>query len=135
MKRFIIIFCIQLFLFPIMGQNLIGKKKQDVENLVRTVYPGMMIDRSTVNHTYKYLKYVNNTEEQTLLVFLTDNDVCSATKLISSYSSLPDVKKDLNRKYKQAGKDTWKFNENGNRYVIKLKREDWFFTVFTGKEK
>lgn len=133
--RIIIFFFIQLLMFPLMGQNLVGKKKQDVEQMVKVIYPGMMIDKSSVNHTYKYLKYVNNVEEQTLLVFLTDNDICSATKLISSYSSLLDVKKSLNKKYKPAGKDTWRFVENRSRYIIKLKREDWFFTVFTGKEK
>jgi hypothetical protein len=135
MKKIWVFILFIFLLFPVWSQNLIGKNRGETEAQVKSQYPGFMIDNSTVNHTYKYLKYVDKFNEQTLLVFLSESDVCTATKLISSYSNLPEVKQSLNKKYKPAGKDKWRYSENGVGYVVELKREEWFFCVFTSKEK
>jgi hypothetical protein len=135
MKRIWVFILFIFFLFPVWSQNLIGKNKEEAETQIKTLYPDFVVDNSTVNHTYKYLKYIDKSNEQTLLVFLSENDVCTATKLISSYSNLAQVKQALNKKYKPAGKDTWRYNEKGIKYLVKLKREEWFFSVFTSKEK
>ncbi|HEY4787685.1 MAG TPA: hypothetical protein VIH57_16625, partial [Bacteroidales bacterium] len=83
----------------------------------------------------KYLKYINKITDQTMLLFLSEKDICTSTKLMSDYSNLLQVKKDLDKNYKSAGKNTWKYTKDGVKYVVKLKREEWFFTVFTAKEE
>ena len=134
MKKLSLILFTALFFNQIGGQNLVGLKKDDAMKAIKTNYPGFVQDNSSVNHTYKYLKYIDKFNDQTLLVFLTDDDVCSSTKLMSDYSNLPAVRKDLNSKYKSKGKDTWLFTANGEDFVITLKKEEWYFTVFTSKK-
>jgi len=135
MKRIWVFILLIFLLFPVWSQNLTGKNKVEVEKQINSLYHGFIVDKSTVNRTYKYLKYIDKSNEQTLLVFLSENDVCTATKLMSSYSNLPQVKNELNKRYKPAGKDTWRYTEKGIKYLVKLKREDWFFAVFISKEK
>jgi hypothetical protein len=123
-----------LISFPVGSQHFIGMQKEQLVKAMKTVYPDFVIDTSSVNHTYKYLKYIDKVNEQTLLVFLSDNDVCTATKLMSNYSFLTQVKEELSKKYKTAGNDQWTYAVEGVEYHVKLKREAWFFSVITSKK-
>jgi hypothetical protein len=116
------------------AQHLIGMSKDQLIKEMRILYPDFIQDNSSVNNTYKYLKYIDKTNEQTLLVFLTDADVCKSTKLISDYTNLLDVKNNL-AQYKPAGKDKWTYTLNGVTYLVTLTREKWFFSVFTSKKE
>jgi hypothetical protein len=116
-------------------QHIIGLHKDQLGTEIGKFYPNFIQDHSSVNTTYKYLKYIDKTNEQTLLVFLTDNDCCKSTKLISDYSNILEVKNSLAKNYKQAGKDKWIYKYNGEVYSIILKREKWFFSVFTAKKE
>jgi hypothetical protein len=134
MRTFIII--LALFLaFPVMSQHLIGKHKDQIVKEIKSLYPGFVIDNSSVNHTYKYLKYIDRISEQTLLVFLSDDDICTSTKLMSDFGNIEQVKTDLDKKYKPAGKDQWTYVIDGVTYLVKLKREEWFFSIFTSKKE
>ena len=133
-KVIIVAFLISI-VSSVKSQQFIGKTKAIVEQEMSKSYPGFAIDKSSVNHTYKYLKYINKETEQTLLVFLSEDDVCTATKLVSDYTNLIDVKKELNSKFKSAGKDCWKYTQNGIKCKVKLKRDEWFFSVFTSKDQ
>ena len=132
-KGIILLAVMIFFVSPVKSQFFIGKTKELVEKEMETSFPDFAIDKSSVNHTYKYLKYINKFTEQTLLVFLSEDDLCTSTKLVSDYANLLQVKKELNSKYKLTGKDKWKYTQNGVKYVVKLKREEWFFTVFISK--
>jgi len=123
---------IVLFVSPVKSQHLIGKTKTQIEKEMEASYNDFDLDQSSVNRTYKYLKYVNKITEETLLVFLTADDICSATKLTSDYANLLQVKKQLS-KYKPAEKNKWVYIEKGVKYTVKLKQEEWFFSVFTSK--
>jgi hypothetical protein len=134
-QKGILLVLLSIVAFTAKSQHLVGKTKDQVVQEIKTLLPDYVIDNTSVNHTYKYLKYVNKVTEQTLLVFLSETDVCTSTKLMSDYSNLLQVKKDLNAQYKPAGKDTWKYIVGGVKYTVKLKREEWYFTVFTSKDK
>ena len=133
-RTFVMIVSIFL-VFPVKSQHFIGKNKDQVEKDMETLYPDFAIDHSSVNHTYKYLKYVNKVNEQTMLVFLSENDVCTSTQLMSDYANLLQVKTDLNKKYKHVGKDKWTYSVQNEKFLVKIKREEWFFTVFTNKDE
>jgi hypothetical protein len=120
---------------PLFSQHLIGLGKEQLITAMEKYYPSFDIDNSSVNNTYKYLKYIDKFREQTMLVFLSENDKCTATKLMSDYSNLAQVKDKLNKTYKLYGKDKWVYKINGITYLITLKREDWFFSVFTSKKE
>lgn len=134
-QKSILLALLSIIAFSAKSQHLVGKTKDQVVQEIKVSMPDYVIDNSSVNHTYKYLKYVNKVTEQTLLVFLSEADVCTSTKLMSDYSNLLQVKKDLNAQCKPAGKDIWKYTAGGVKYIVKLKREEWYFTVFTSKDK
>jgi hypothetical protein len=117
------------------AQHLIGLDIEQVKTTMKKHYPSFDIDNTTVNNTYKYLKYIDRFSEQTLLVFLSEKDISTATKLMSAYTNLEDIKSRLNKAYKPNGKDKWTYKVNGITYLITLKRSEWFFTVFTSKKE
>lgn len=133
-KKLFVLVLLMVLGFSAKSQHLIGKTKDQVERDIETVYPDFAQDHSSVNHVYKYLKYVNKIAEQTLLVFLSEGDTCISTQLMSDYANLLQVKETLNKKYKPAGKDKWKYTIDGTKFMVKIKRGEWFFTVLTTKE-
>lgn len=132
-KIFVLLVCF-FICSQVFSQHLIGLNKDEIKAEMKKHYPSFSIDNSVINNTYKYLKYVNKFSEQTMLVFLSDDNKCTATKLISDYSNLIDIKNKLNKTYKAAGKDKWTYKVNGITYQITLTRSDYFFSVFTGKK-
>lgn len=135
MRKVCIVLLSMVFVSPLVSQHLIGLHKQEVIKELKTNSRNFKIDNSSVNHIYKYLKYIDKNSEQTFLIFLSENDICTSTKLMSDYSNLNILNKDLNRKYKKVGKDKWIYNLGGTAYMVKLKREEWFFTIFTSKKE
>jgi hypothetical protein len=135
MNKVFVVLLTLCFCLPAMSQHLIGKAKDQILKEIKTLYPGFVMDNSSVNHTYKYLKYKDRGSEQTLLVFLSDNDVCTATKLMSDFSNLEQAKGYLNKNYKAAGKNQWIYAVDGVTYLVKLKSEEWYFSVFTSKKE
>ena len=97
MNKILLLITGLLLFFPIVSQSLIGLKKQQLEKEIKVLYPDFTIDNSFVNNSYKYLKYVDKINEQTLLVFLSADDECTSTKLICDYSMLDEVKVDMKK--------------------------------------
>lgn len=130
MKKGIIIWILVCILIPLRSQNLIGLPKEVIYSELLKEYPTFVRDNTFVNHSYNYLKYIDKVDEQTLLIFLSDQNICTSTKLICDYSELNSIKLKL-KKYKQISKDKWMYSKNGKTYFIRLKREEWFFSLFT----
>jgi hypothetical protein len=133
--RIVLFVLLNVFVLSLKAQHIIGMPKVQLEKEMKKIYPGYVLDNSSINHTYKYLKYINKWEERTLLVFLSEGDTCVSTKLMCDFSAIEDVKKELNTNYTEAGTDQWIYSVKGIVYMVKLKRGDWFFTVFTKKKE
>jgi len=101
----------------------------EIASAVKSGYPQFKIDRNAVNHTYKYLKYIDKISEQTILFFLSDKNICSYVRWMADYSNLNDMIALLNQKYRKSGENTWSYAENGESYSVKLEEEEWYFTI------
>lgn len=97
--------------------------------MMKTKNPQFKLDKSTVNHEYKYMKYVDKISEQTLLFFLSDADVCTYVRWMCDYSNLSDMISMLNASYKKSGVNTWTYASKGFKYTVKLEEEEWYFTI------
>jgi hypothetical protein len=97
--------------------------------------PGFDLDEGAVNKTIKYLKYIDKYNEETWLFFLSNDDVCTRSKLMSDYSNLKIRTDELNKKYKKAGEFKWIYIDKGTTYFVELKKEEWFFTIVTKTKK
>jgi hypothetical protein len=135
MKTFAFLLLIGCFFLPIKGQNFIGMKKVDVVKAMKKLNPGSDLDESAKNSTYKYLKFVDKYNEETWLIFLSDDDVCTFTKLMSDFSNEKNRRAELDKNYKRVSDNNWAFTDNGVNFTVELKKEEWYFTIVTKKKK
>ena len=111
------------------GQNYIGLGSAEIDGLMKTGNPQFRLDKSTVNHTFKYLKYVDKITEQTVLFFMSDDDKCTYVRWVSDYSNLNDMIEMLNKKYKKNGTNSWSYMDKGESYSVTMVEDEWYFTV------
>lgn len=122
------------FVTNVGGQHLIGLHKNEVEKKMQQT--SFVIDNSSRNTTFKYLKYVDKFEEKTFLVFLSRGDTCTSTKLMCDYSSLKPTVAQFNKNYTKVSSNVWNYQINGITYKVVLKKEEWFYSVIiTPKNK
>jgi hypothetical protein len=134
MVKSIFIFLFFHFWVNSFTQIFIGSSKEEIIKIMNEKNPGFNLDEGAVNNTYKYLKYVDKNNEETWLFFLSDDNICTRTKLMSDFSNLQTRKDELDKEYKSSGENKWTFINNGTTYIIELKKEEWFFTITTKKK-
>jgi hypothetical protein len=111
------------------GQNFIGMQKSEIGVALKKFNPQFKLDKDAVNHTYNYLKYVDKVSEQTILFFLSDQDVCTHVRWMSDYANLGDLTAMLNQNYRKKGPHSWSYSDKGKDYTVTLVEEEWYFTV------
>jgi hypothetical protein len=116
-------------LMPVMSQNYIGMSPVEIAAAVKAGNPQFKLDKTAVNHTYNYLKYVDKISEQTILFFMTDKNVCTYVRWMADYSNLNDIIPMLNKKYRKTGENTWSYTDKGDNYSVKMEEEEWYFTI------
>jgi len=122
-------------LYNAMAQNYIGMHKDQVMKTMKETDQYSKLNTSTVNLSYKYLKYEDKIHEITTLYFLSPGDTCTLIRKMYDYSNINDAIEGLNSSFKPDGKNKWVYTENGKTYSVTLVEEDWFFTVTTQLKK
>ena len=136
MKRLLYILIGILFLQQALpAQPLIGMKKADILVYMKQNEPDFVLDNAVVNTKYNYLKYYDKVNEETILCFLTDIDVCHLVRRMSDYSNLDLTLKKLDKHYKKIEKDKWAYTVNSDDFIVEMKREKWYFTLETRRKK
>jgi hypothetical protein len=111
------------------AQHFIGLNPVEIATLMKSEQPQFKLDKNAINNTYKYLKYVDKISEQTILLFLSDKDICTYVRWMSDYANLNDMISKLNNSYKKTGVNTWSYIHKGENYTVKLEEEEWYFTI------
>jgi len=111
------------------GQNLVGYSPKNIKNYMKENYPGHSLQTGVVNEAYKYLKYVDDEEVETLIFFLNERDICNAVKIICDNSLKSSKITDLDNRYTRTGISFWREERKGKKYVIELVNDQWFFTI------
>jgi len=102
---------------------LIGMKKEEVVQLMQQKFPQFVQNTDFKNSKFKYLKFVDKIGDETLLVFLSDDDVCTVTKLMTGYDNESTRIGELNKQYKKINSNRWEINENGKSCIAELRKE------------
>ncbi|HQK69958.1 MAG TPA: hypothetical protein PL101_02475 [Bacteroidales bacterium] len=111
------------------SQNLIGYKIRDIQKYMKENQKSMVFQNLTFNNTFRYLKYVNRAQTQTLFFFLSADSVCRSVRLVCDKELRSQKIAELNSKYKPVGENKWEEEKNGQKYIIDLKDDEWTFNI------
>ena len=117
------------------SQAVIDLSKDEVKLVIKKEHRKLSPDRSIVKQQFNYLKFVNRSQTVTLIVYFSDNDIATSSKMVCDYAEYDFVLDDLNEKYKKAGKKKWEYEKDGIAYKVELKEEEWYFTVRERKKE
>ncbi len=113
------------------AQNLIGLKADEVKAFMRTEQNDFSLDESTINKTYKYLKYVDDLETRTALYFLSDDSICTWYKVVYDNDLLAPTIALLDSTCRKVSDTLWLEKRDAHTYRKILDRQKWFFSVTT----
>jgi len=111
------------------AQNLIGYNAKDIRLYMKENQKGFSNQRLIYNNTFKYLKYIDRKETQTLLFFLSADSVCKSVRLVCDKILKAEKTKELDSNYKKSAENTWTEIKNGKKFIIELKDEEWSFSI------
>jgi hypothetical protein len=133
MIRYILIILILNTAYFCNAQELIGKHKDEVKQIMSSERKDVHIDQSSRNTVYNLLKYVDRNSTKTILIVFDDKDTCKFFKSIYDYAYLRQVERELNQEYTRAGAGNWNYMVDHKKYLVTLKKEKWYFTVLVKK--
>ncbi len=111
------------------SQQLIDLTKDEVKLVIKKEHKAFSPDRSVVKQQFNYLKFVNRSQTITLIVFFSENDIVTSTKMVCDYAEYDFILDDLNEKYESAGKQKWQYESNDVTYSVEMNDREWYFTV------
>ena len=135
MYRIIVISFLLLLSGAIRSQNLIGYHSDDIKKIMRETQNEFKLNNDTKNEYYNYLKFENRFGTKTYLLFLSESDTCKYSKLMCDHSELKETLKMLNEKYQKINENVWIEKTNKKEYTITLKKEQWYFSLVTRRNK
>lgn len=129
MKRFLLSLIILVLLVPASAQEFIGLSEKNIRRTMAVENQGLTPDNSVRNEVYRYLKYHSKDDNETWLIFLDDNGRCNGVRITYGIGAYQARVNELNEKYKSEGINLWSYRAGRDLITVRLKRDDWFFTV------
>jgi hypothetical protein len=129
--RAIIVSSVVLILinFNLNGQNLIGCNEKEIRQYMADKEKNMAYQNFINNSTFKYLKYIDKDETETMLFFMNEQLICKSIRVICDKSLKSEKIKEYNSLYKKSGENQWTETKSGKNYLIELKEDEWSFNV------
>jgi len=87
------------------------------------------------NDRFRYLKYSNSTDSQTLLFFLNNDSTCMSERLICDLGVKTEKIKEFDSMYKKSGENRWIDYREGKNYLIEIKDEKWSCVITIEADK
>jgi len=115
-------------------QNLIGYNCKEIREYMKKNCRQMNPEKLT-NNQYKYLKYSDNSESQTILFFLDNDSICKSVRLICDTGIRNEKIKEFDSIYKRSGKNRWLDNRDGVEFFVEMKDEKWTCVISFESEK
>lgn len=134
MKRITLSISFILLCFVVQCQNLIGLKGKEIRKYMKENRSEMNYNK-VVNSKFNYLKYSDNTENQTVLFFLDRDSVCKEVRITCDLSLKPQKVKEYDSLYKKNGENSWIEKREGKNYHIEMKDGKWSFVISIEAEK
>ena len=116
------------------GQNLIGYNDKEIRKYMKDNHREMSFDNVT-NSKFKYLKYSDNSDSQTLLFFLNPDSVCNSVRLICDLNIKAEKEKEFDSIYEKSGENRWIDKHDGKNYLVEISDEKWYCIITIEPDK
>ena len=116
------------------SQNLIGYKAMEITDYMSVNRSDMNRDRVN-NKSFRYLKYSDKYDSQTILYFLDRDSVCRNIRIVCNNNIRNAKVRELDSLYLKTGEKSWIDKRSGKNYLIRLIDEEWSFSVTIEPEK
>lgn len=116
------------------SQNLIGLRGKEIREYMETNHNEMNYNK-VVNNKFNYLKYSDNTENQTILFFLNRDSICKEVRITYELGLKQEKLKEFDSRYKKNGENSWIEKKNGKNYRINMKEGKWSLVISIEPEK
>lgn len=116
------------------GQNLVGYNAEYIRNY-------MIENRSdlnqeeVINKSFRYLKYSDRYDTQTILFFLDPDSVCQNIRIVCNNSIKDSKIKEMDSSFSKRGNNFWIDRQSGKNYYVRLEDEEWSFSITIEPEK
>ena len=110
-------------------QSMIGMSKEEVLQKMKEEHRKFALDNTITRQQFNYLKYGNNSETVTWIIYFSEKDICTSTKKVCDYIEYDYVLKELNEKFEKVGDLTWEFKSGNEQIQVTIEEKDWYFTV------
>ena len=134
MKLITVLAALILTLFVSNGQNLIGYSADDI-NKYMSINRSEMSMENVINKSFRYLKYSDKYDTQTMLFFLNSDSVCTKIRMVCNNSIRNSKIKELDAAYSRIKENLWRDTRAGKNYLIKLNDEEWSFSITVEPDK
>jgi hypothetical protein len=116
------------------SQNLIGYNEKEILKYMKENRHDMNFN-NVVNSKFSYLKYSDNSENQTVLFFLNPDSVCRSVRIICDMNMKSQQVKELDSKYIKKGENKWIDKRVGKEYLIEMMEGNWSCVISIESEK
>jgi hypothetical protein len=116
------------------GQNLIGYKEKEIMKYMKENRHDMNYN-NVINSKFNYMKYSDNSENETVLFFLTPDSVCRSVRILCDESIKSQKIKELDSKYLKKGENKWIDKRGGGDYLIEMVEGKWSCVISITPEK
>ena len=116
------------------SQNLIGYKGKEILKYMKMNRSEMNYN-NVVNSKFRYLKYSDSSENQTILFFLNADSVCRSIRIVCDKNMMPSKLKELNSQYVKTGEKKWIDKHGGKSYIIEMVEGNWSCVISIESEK
>jgi hypothetical protein len=117
------------------SQSMIDLTKDEVKLVIKKEHRNLTADKSVVKQAFNYLKFVNRSQTVTLIVYFSENDIATSSKMVCDYAEYDFILDELNEKYKKVGKNNWEFENGDFTCKVEMKEQEWYFTVREKKKE
>lgn len=117
------------------AQNLVGYSEKEIRQYMKDNEKDFLLQSLTNNSTFRYLKYTDRRETQTLLFFLDPEMQCKAVRLVCEMGLKSQKINELDAKYRKRSENEWTEVKNGITYLIELRDEEVTFNITFRKDE
>lgn len=134
MKYSIILIVLIFACRPASGQNLIGYNAAGIMNYMAENRRDLHSVR-VKNDLFRYLKYTDSSDNQTIFFFLSADSVCRNIRMIFDQSLKNSKIKELNSSYARINESKWLDYRDGKEYLVEMFDEQWSLVITIGSKQ